>query len=200
MITVLGISGSLRWPSRTHTMMDIALSSARESGARIELLDLRTYALPLFDPQRIRNFPLIEEVRERMDDAHAYVIGTPEYHGSYSGVLKNLFDYLANEISGKVCGLVVAAGTDQGISALSQLQTMIHYLHAWTLPYGVTASGDDFDNSGQLATSGIRDALTRLGRDVTVYGDLIYDRFSHDRVAGGGAKLGFAPWYAEKVG
>ncbi len=44
----------------------------------------------------------------------------------------------------------------------------------------------------------LRDRLYRLGRDVAVYGELIYDRFGQDRISGGGPQYGFAPWHVEE--
>jgi len=196
MITVLGITGSMRWPSHTHMMMEVALRAARESGARVELLDLRTLELPMYDPRAGHIPPSVSEIRDRVADAHAYLLGTPEYHGSISGALKNFLDYLYPEINGKLFGFLVSTGNDLGTSALTHLREIVSYVHAWSLPYSVAASMEDFDEAGHLTDLHLRDRLARLGRDVTVYGQLIYDQFARDRVTGGGAHLGFAPWHA----
>ncbi|MHB9025966.1 MAG: NADPH-dependent FMN reductase [Armatimonadota bacterium] len=198
MITILGITGSLRWPSHTHTLMEIALGAARESGARVELLDLRAVELPLYDPRSTQLPPIVTELRERVADAHAYIVGTPEYHGSLSGTLKNCLDYLFPEVSGKVFGFIVATGNDIGSSAFAHLREIVTYLHAWSLPYDAYAMLPDFDESGHLVNPRVRDRLYRLGRDVAVYGELIYDRFGQDRISGGGPQYGFAPWHAEE--
>ena len=198
MITVIGIAGSMRWPSHTHAMLEVTLGAARESGSRVELIDVHTLDLPLYDP-RVRDAPpVVTELRERMADAHAYIIGSPEYHGGMSGALKNLLDYLYPEVNGKLFGIVVATGSDDGTSALAQLRTTIHAMHAWCLPYAATAGSDDFDESAHLASARVRETLLRLGRDVAIYGELLYERFARDRVLGGGVQLGFAPWHARE--
>lgn len=196
MITVLGISGSMRWGSHTHTMLDIALGAARESGARVEVLDVRELNLPIFDPRAEGTSAVAAELRERVADAHAYLVGSPEYHGGASGALKNLFDYLYPEVNGKLFGFAVAAGNDLGTSALAQLREMATYLRAWVLPYGAQTELADFDQSGHLLNERARDRLLRLGRDVAVYGSLLYAQFRRDSIPGGGAHLGFAPWHA----
>ena len=194
MITVLGISGSQRRPSRTHTLLEIALSAARDSGARVELLDLLTLPLPMYEPSQDSFAPHIKELSERIADAHAYIIGTPVYYGGMSGLLKNLFDHLIEEISGKVAGLLVTTGSGQGSTTFLQLRDILSYFHTWALPYGVESGTDDFDEAGNLTAPRVRDRLLRLGRDVTVYGELLHEQYMRDRIPGGGTHLGFAPW------
>jgi len=198
MITVLGISGSMRYPSHTHTLLDIALAAARDSGARVELLDLRTLDLPIYTPGLSSMPPVVTEIRDMVNDAHAYIIGTPEYHGNLSGALKNLFDYLYPEVNGKLFGCVVATGNDVGTTSLVALREIIASLHAWVLPYGVIAALPDFDTAGHLTNNRIRDRLLRLGRDVTIYGNLLFERYARDSILGGGPNLGFAPWHARE--
>lgn len=196
MITVLGVSGSLRQPSHTHTLLETALGAARDTGARVELLDLHALHLPQYDPSIRETDPRVTEMRERFADADAYLIGTPEYHGSLSGSLKNLLDFLYEEVNGKLFGFVVSTGSGQAESTHAHLQTIIAHYHAWSLPYGITAELADFDAMGSLTTPRIREGLLRLGRDLTVYGEILHDRFARDRIAGGGVHLGFAPWHA----
>ncbi|MHB9133208.1 MAG: NADPH-dependent FMN reductase [Armatimonadota bacterium] len=198
MITVLGVSGSMRWPSHTHTLMEVALGAARESSARVELLDLRTIDLPLYDPRPDRTPPQVAEMRERVADAHALIVGTPEYHGSLSGTLKNFFDYLYPEVNGKLIGFLIATGNDMGATALNHFRDIASYLHAWSLPYSAYAMLEDFDESGHLINMRVRDRLLRLGRDTVMYGELLYDRFQRDCIVGGGPQLGFAPWHARE--
>jgi hypothetical protein len=73
---------------------------------------------------------------------------------------------------------------------------MVEFLGAWALPYAATATMTDFDESTGLTNARVRDRLQRLGRDVAVYGELLYDRYTRDAVPGGGPDLGFAPWHA----
>lgn len=197
MITILGISGSMRWPSHTHSLLEIALGAARESGARVELLDLHVQDLPLYEPRAHDIPPAVTEFRERCADAQAFILGTPEYHGSMSGALKNALDYLYAEASGKLFGALVATGSGQAATVHAHLRDIVSAYHAWSLPYGVTAELADFDDAGHVATTRLRETLLRFGRDMAVYGAMLYEQFSHDRVLGGGVQHGFAPWHAE---
>ena len=55
--------------------------------------------------------PDVLKLRQEIAQAHALILGTPEYHGSFSGVLKNALDWLdGSELQGKMIGLVGVAG------------------------------------------------------------------------------------------
>ena len=57
-IIVSGICGSLREGSYTRMALNIALLGAKDAGAKINLIDLRKYDLPLMDGRRDENtFP-----------------------------------------------------------------------------------------------------------------------------------------------
>ncbi|HEY3377320.1 MAG TPA: NAD(P)H-dependent oxidoreductase [Armatimonadota bacterium] len=198
MISVLGISGSPQWPSHTRTMLDVAFDAVRHSGARVELLDIRDWNLPPYSPQPRKVTPQIHELRERFADASAYLLATPAYHGGMSGMLKTLLDYVADDIGGKLFGLLITTERDDAGSTAAQLRDILSASLAWALPYDAVGAPDDFAAPGLLTAQRLRERLQRLGRDVAVYGDLLAARFARDRVLGGGVQLGFAPWFAHE--
>ena len=70
-----------------------------------------------------------------MDSADAIILVSPEYSGSYSGVLKNALDYLLKEFHRKPIGTVaVAGGKFGGLNASHQLQSLILHLGAFPMP------------------------------------------------------------------
>lgn len=199
MSTIIGVSASMNWPSHTHAMLEIALQAARDNGARVELLDLRAVDLPMCDRHVGQTPVAVDEVRELVADAHAYLIGTPAYHGSMSGSLKLFFDLLYPEVNGKLFGCLVSARDAQGSVVFSHLRDVIGALHGWTLPYGVMGLREEFDASCHLLDKRTRDRLLRLGRDVVVYGDMLYDQFEHDCRPNAGAEFGFAAWHGGRA-
>ena len=60
--------------------------------------------------------------RDLVERAQGFVLATPEYHNSYSGVLKNALDLLSSEQLGdKMFGLIGIAGGDMGtVGALNR--------------------------------------------------------------------------------
>ena len=197
---ILGVSGSLRVDgSNTLTMVKVALDSARECGAEVELLDLRKANLPLYEAEKGYNSDsVVVEVRKKVKDADAYILGSPEYHGCMSGALKNFLDYHYKEFAGKLSGIVIATGGTQGFTTLEQIRTAMQDCHCWTLPYHASAVEDDFDEKSNLLNKKVEERCKMVGRDVVFYGSILYDRFCQDIKTASGWKSGFAQWHIPK--
>jgi FMN reductase len=171
-ILVVGISGSLRPVSYTRMALVIALQGAREVGAQTRLVNLRGYDLVFCDgkedessyPQDV--FKLRGEVRQ----AQGIVLGTPEYHGSFSGVLKNALDLMGFAgFEGKMVGLVGVSGGQMGaVNALNSLRTIGRALYAWVVPEQVSipTAWQAFDGSGKLIDSRLEERVKEVGRQV----------------------------------
>src|SRR3954452_20044653 len=91
---VIGISGSLRTGSYTTMAVAEALKGAAQTGAITRLIDLRHYNLTLSTGQTdsADDPESLAALRALVQSASGIILGTPEYHGSFSGVLKNALD------------------------------------------------------------------------------------------------------------
>src|ERR1700722_17056672 len=97
-VRVVGLSGSLRSPSATRMAVQYALKGAEEEGAKIEVLDLAAYNLPFWGLEREEgNLKAVERLRNDLRASDGIILGTPEIHGSISGVLKNALDLAGTE-------------------------------------------------------------------------------------------------------
>jgi FMN reductase len=171
-IVVAGICGSLRRGSYTRMAVNIALQGAQEVGAQTRLLDLKEYHLIFCDGKEDESSYPEDVFRLRSEVSHAQgiILGTPEYHGSFSGVLKNALDLMGfNEIEGKMIGLVgVSGGALGAINALNSMRTIGRALHAWVVPEQVSIpeAWKVFDESGTLQDSALEQRLKEVGRQV----------------------------------
>ena len=170
-IRVVALCGSLNNESTTRRALEIALEGAQNQGAQTELIDLRTWKLPFCGQDYDANeFPDVARLQKIFTEAHGLLWGTPEYHGSFSGVLKNALDLMGfDEISGKMVGLVgSAAGSVGALSSLNHLRSVGRQLHAWVLPaqVSIARSYEAFDENGALKDPKIDARLRDLGRDV----------------------------------
>ena len=115
-------------------------------------------------------------VRDRLKailDSHpAWIIASPEYNGSYTGLLKNTLDWASSPVKGhatwsdgnkpfggKVIGLVSASpGALGGLRSLGHLQPLLLNLQAWVCPrqFALGHAGDAFDAQGHLASENHR--------------------------------------------
>jgi FMN reductase len=96
---IVGISGSIRPGSYTTMAVALALKGAEELKCETKLINLRDYELLFCDGKEGESkFPKdIFRLREEIRQAHGIILGTPEYHGGYSGVLKNALDLMGFE-------------------------------------------------------------------------------------------------------
>lgn len=172
MLRVLGISGSTGANSRSARIVEFVLRELESLGATTELLYLHEHELPIFRPYAPVS-PLVEELRQRSQEAQAFVISTPEYHGGMTGMLKNFFDYHYKEFEGKLFGLGVATSRGLGSLVIQQLITVIHHCHGWTLPYSVAVTEEDFEGDGSFREP-VRGRLHQMARDLWHYGRILF--------------------------
>ena len=174
-VTVVGISGSLRPGSYSRKAVRIALEGAKEAGAETRLLDLRDYDLPFSSGNpKDRNYPPdVYRLRDDIKSADGVILGSPEYHGGMSGVLKNAIDLMGfKEFEGKLIGLVGVSGGQMGATnALASLRTVGRSLHAWVAPdqVSIPQAWRKFDEDGNINDETIKKRLKRLGQQVFHY-------------------------------
>jgi len=174
-VRIAGISGSRRAGSYTRMAVGAALLGATESGAEVELIDLRAYELPFADGGD-STAPDLERLRASVKQADGVILGTPEYHGSVSGVLKNALDLMGfEEFEGKMVGLVgVSGGVMGAFNALNELRNIGRALHAWVVPEqaAVAEVWKAFEKSGAVKDEKIARRLMDVGRAVARFARL----------------------------
>jgi NAD(P)H-dependent FMN reductase len=191
------IVGSTR-PGRTTP--GIAEWTAKEYknlfGETAEIVDLADYDLPFldepispqFNPQRTPN-PAAQKWLDKLAEADAYVIITPEYNRAPSGVLKNALDYLDFQFKQKPVALV-GHGSTGGAQAIAQLRAVISGLKGAVLPtvtYFAERAGEVIDESGNLVDSvkanpyGPHGALKATLEELKWYGDALAAACAKDK-------------------
>ncbi len=173
-IRVVGICGSLRKGSYTQMALSYALKGAREFGAETQLINLREYELVFFGMNEEEDYPAdVARLREDVGKAQGILLGTPVYHGSMSGVLKNALDLMGfEEFEGKMIGLVGVSGGRLGAgNALNSLRSIGRTLHAWVLPQEVSIpeAHNYFDREGNITDPELKERLLEIGRSVAKF-------------------------------
>jgi len=171
-LRVVAISGSLRSNGYTCKALKFALEGAREVGAQTQLITLNDYNLVFVDGRDSKDYPEgVHRLRAEVKSAQGIILGTPEYHGSFSGVLKNALDLMGfDEFGGKMWGLGgVAGGTLGAVNALNSLRMIGRTLHAWVVPEQVSISEawKKFDEDGNPKDEKLRQRLMDVGRQVS---------------------------------
>jgi chromate reductase len=156
---VLAISGSLRAASHNTALLRHAAERAPE-GVEVELY-AALESLPPYNEDRDTEFPpaAVAEMRQRVAEADALLISTPEYNGTLPGQLKHLVDWAsrpygpAAALYGKPVAVVGASITDYGaLWAQDHLRKALGIAGARVvdveLPVG--RAGEKFDEQGRL--------------------------------------------------
>jgi len=173
---VTGISGSLSDDSYTLKALHIALEGARESGSIIDVIDLRELPLPFCDGRPSARYPEnVQILKHKIQDSQGIILASPEYHSSFSAVLKNALDLLSkDEMEGKMCGLIGIAGGNMAANAVNSLRIVCRSVGAWVVPHHVVIGNVDkvFDSNGVISDKHLIERLTKLGNDVAKYARL----------------------------
>ncbi|MEZ0369995.1 MAG: NADPH-dependent FMN reductase [Candidatus Sericytochromatia bacterium] len=200
---ILAVYGSTGPESQSSKIIGLMAEAARAAGAELEMLDLLATPLPLFRTDRgFEDEPVVARVRRNCEQAEGFMLVSPEYHGCMSSWMKNFFDFHYHEFAGKLFALAASTGGSMGVSCNTQMRVAVQHCHGWALPYQVALRQSDFDEAGAIRNAGAVDRLERMGRDLVIYGRLLYGQFQADRAAvAGGApedkrRFGFAGWYA----
>jgi NAD(P)H-dependent FMN reductase len=170
-IRVVALAGSLSDNSKTRMALEVSLQGAQMKGAQTRLIDLRDFELIFADGDDNSLTPDVFKLRQIIQTAEGVILGTPEYHGGYSGVLKNALDLMGfKEFQGKIIGLVgVAGGSTGAINSLTGLRTVCRSLRAWVVPNQVSVprAWQVFNDDGTLNDEQLQKRLIELGQEVT---------------------------------
>ena len=171
----------MREHSRSKRALRLVLDAAQERGAETRLLDLNAADLPMYRPDKTPDTDAVKQAEEAVNWADAFILASPDYHGSMSGAMKNFLDYFWTEFAGKVFGYLCSSH-EKGLTVMDQMRTAVRQCYGWSLPYGVTIHADeDFDAEGNITKPAVERRLRMLSRDVAVYGALISEQFTRDK-------------------
>ncbi len=150
------ISASPRENSVTHRVaVFLQKLLAERTSHTVNIIAVKEWDLPLLQNVFVSVEATPDEFKPlstRMFNAHAFILVTPEYNGSYTSAMKNLLDHYPKQ-SHKAFGIVTASpGIMGGMRATQQMQLLINALFGIASPYMLVVGGVDkkFDADGNL--------------------------------------------------
>ncbi len=169
-IQIVAIQGTVRPGNFTAKALELVADELRKhDGVGVELIDPSTLNLPF--PGMDGGGQGAKLLQEKVSAATGVILSTPEYHGSFSSVLKLVIENLGfpSILAGKPVALLgVAAGQIAAIKALEQLRSVCSHVGAIVLPGPVSVAGVQqlFDEQGrcldQATEERIRGVATKL--------------------------------------
>ncbi len=170
MVKFVGIAGSLRADSYSQQTLNLAAQRLKALGAEVELLDLRLLNLPFCDGGKdYADYPDVDRLRQAFQQADGFILATPEYHGSVSGVLKNALDLMSfDQLSGKVAGLISVLGGQSNSNALNDLRTILRWVHTWVIPehIAIGQAWQAFDADGKLQDAKLAERFDQFAQSL----------------------------------
>jgi chromate reductase len=174
---ILAFAGATRTQSWNKKLIRIAVRAAEDAGGEVTLVDLRDYAMPLYDGdlETAEGLPpKARELKALMVASHGFLLSCPEYNSSISAVLKNTIDWISrpqpNELpavayKGKVAALLSASpGNLGGIRGLFTVRQVLTTLGVLVLPtqFGLAHAAAAFHEDGTLKEDAHRAALSAV--------------------------------------
>jgi FMN reductase len=173
---IVAVGGTLRPNSSTEWAMRHVLNAAQRTGARINLISGPLLQLPLYQPENPERGEGARLLVAELALADGIIIGSPGYHGSISGLVKNALDYAEDlrvdarpYFSGRAVGCIATAGGWPGaINTLSALRDIVHALRGWPTPLGAAINSTEtvFDEAGRCLIPRVGQVLDLMAEEV----------------------------------
>lgn len=173
---VVALGGTTSANSSTEKALRIALAGASDGGAETLLISGPELELPIYAWERKERNAAALHLIESLRRADGIIIGSPGYHGSISGLVKNALDYV-EDMSGDewpyfhgrpVASVATGAGWQGAVMTLTALRSIVHALRGWNTPLGVAISTGQpmFDSNGVCLDAKIDAMLRAMGKEV----------------------------------
>lgn len=164
-MTIAVVYGSARQGRFCETVVNWALSELwAESGFRVTLIDPLQFKNASENPAENE-----ASLEDRIAEADAFIVVTPEYNHGYPAALKELIDSTYEPWHAKPVGFISYGGVSGGLRAVEQLRQVFAELHAVTIRDSVSFSNvwAQFDSAGNPfkaaeAKAGLQVMLRRL--------------------------------------
>lgn len=181
-IKIVAFAGSTRKDSLNKKLVKAAAAGARAAGAEVTFIDLADFPMPFYDgdlegasgmPEKAQAF------KKLLVEADGFLISSPEYNSTFSGVLKNAIDWASRAekadekplaaFAGKYAAIMAASpGALGGLRGLYPLRELLQNIQVTVIP-----------------------AMQAVGSAMTVFADdgSIKDEKTAANVAGLGSQL-----------
>ena len=162
------ISGSPRTNSVTHRVaLHLKDWLKQNSGHEVDIIDMKDWSVPAIQSvwSSIDKVPVeFKPLAERVFNADAFILLSPEYNGGYSPAMKNLLDHFPKQ-NHKPFGIVTASpGAMGGMRAAQQLLLLVPALFGIASPYLLIIPAVDkkFSPDGDLLDVSFQNAVHNL--------------------------------------
>lgn len=176
---LLGLSGSPSKNANSRTLSAvnqvIAFAKEHNQSLQTETLNIRDLDIEFCDGREPALYEGdTKDLIEKIIAADALILGTPVYRGSYTGILKNVFDIIPNDaLVGKPVGIVVTGSTQHHYLTIEhEIKPLLGFFHAHPLPGAVYVSREHYSEN-VLVDEGALERIHQLAIAIVEFSKLI---------------------------
>ena len=163
---ILLLSCSLNPASRSRVLAHAAHERFLALGETVEFIDLQNWPLPLCDGATAYSDANAQRLSELARRADAIVIASPVYNYGVSAAAKNLVELTGRSWTGKVVGMLFAAGGwGSYMSGMPLANSLMLDFRCLVIPRYVYSSGPAIEN-GVIVDAGLALRIDELAREV----------------------------------
>jgi len=171
-VKIVAIAGSVRPDNYSGKALRLVIDEIKKKpDVSLEVIDPLEMQFPALGKE---DKSKAEQIQKIVSSATGIILSTPEYHGSYSAVIKLIIENLGfpSVLSGKPIALLgVAAGQIGAIKALEHLRSVCSHVGAIVLPGPVSVAGVTkiFDENGKCLDEKVELRIRNLGIQLIDY-------------------------------
>ena len=168
-IKILGLSGSYGLTSKNGLLLSAALDECQKLGAEVHIWDLVEKPLPLVGAEGSWQDANVKEFQALATECDGYILTSPEYHGTMSGVMKNTLDWVYKDhVGGKAFGLMSTLGGISNSNTLNHMRIAVRWIHGWCVPEQVAVGKvkEAFDEDNNLTDADVAERVVGLAQSV----------------------------------
>jgi NAD(P)H-dependent FMN reductase len=172
-IRIAIVNGSARPTNYTGMAVALVADQLRQNPkVHVDIINPGELGLPL--PGTDPASPAAKELQSRIAAAAAVVLATPEYHGSFSSVMKLAIENMGfpSALSGKPVALLgVAAGAIGAIKSLEHLRGVVSHVGGIALPLPISIPNVQrtFDPRGNVLDASAEKLIRRVATNLMDY-------------------------------
>lgn len=178
---ILAFAGSTHTDSFNKKLVKIVAAGAKEADADVTVIDLRDFQMSLYDEDLERQeglSPNTRKLKEFMLSYHVFLISSPEYNSSISGVLKNTLDWTSRQSDGesiscfkdKVAGLMNASPSRLGgLRELVYVRTILENMGILVIPkqIAISKAHEAFNSNGPMKEPKQEQQIKSIGANLS---------------------------------
>lgn len=145
------IVGSAKSGSHTNALAHYLKGHFGEHDIEVDIFDLAETPIHQLDVSGASQpseayLNNVKSLQSKAREADFFVLGTPNYHGSFSGILKNALDHLTmDDFKMKPVGLVGNSGGIVSAEPLSHLRVIVRTLLGIAVPTQIATHDSDYN-------------------------------------------------------